>query len=664
MHRSRTKQALGIAVAATLATVMTLPGPGAAASPPGWPPAGGNRNPVSTAPFVLPAPAVLAVRALPGALPAKGGEATAVGKVRGATSCRLAVLGDHGVKVTLPKLANCSKGPYRERIGFGSDHTKSPVVVKLGLIAGRPGATSARGVFYVVVAGTPVVGIPAHPAVLSARAVPWRLTSKGGTATVEGRVAGAKVCRLAVLTDPGVKVALPKPANCSKGAYREKVAFGANKRRTVAVVKLGLFPYGLVHKYVGTFFVVLAGASAPVTPRGTAHAPTTTTSPTTTTTPATGSQGSGGAPPPPIIGPIPPSNPLPSPTTTVPSTSTSSTTTVPPTTTTAPTTTVPSTTTSSTTTVPPTTTTAPTTTVPATTTTKTAPTTTTTMTPLTSTASEVSYNWSGYTAQPTGGLSYQDATGTFTVPSFATAQTSCNDPVSTWVGVDGAAGSGYLLQAGVDTSTEDYATSTCNKSATYQEPWYEVITPTNVAPEQLILTWNAGTLAGQPAKIVAGNQVQVTITKAPDSTNDVWDVTLQDLTTGGAYAMSTPWAGPGTSAEWVVEDLDQPGNSACTWYPPGATDVRLCPLPDFNPVAFSDLGISPGGSTASWTNWRIGYQYPSLVSNPSTLELNGSFTVYYTPPASGPEAPANAPAARSRSAHGFIGPGGIVPTHR
>ena len=66
---------------------------------------------------------------------------------------------------------------------------------------------------------------------------------------------------------------------------------------------------------------------------------------------------------------------------------------------------------------------------------------------------------------------------------------------------------------------------------TYQEPWYEIITPNNVAPQQLILTWNAGTLDGQPAKIATGDGVQVTIAKAPDSTNDVWDVTLQDLTT-------------------------------------------------------------------------------------------------------------------------------------
>lgn len=68
---------------------------------------------------LTPAPVVLSARAAPGALPAKGGTVEVVGKVRGATLCRLAVLGDHGVKVTLPKPADCASGTYREPVTFG-----------------------------------------------------------------------------------------------------------------------------------------------------------------------------------------------------------------------------------------------------------------------------------------------------------------------------------------------------------------------------------------------------------------------------------------------------------------------------------------------------------------------------------------------------------------
>jgi hypothetical protein len=107
-------------------------------------------------------PVVLAAHASPPSLPNVGGAVSVVGRVRDATTCRLAVLGDHGVKVALPKSVNCADGSYRAQVGLGPDLGQPPVVVKLGLFAG-----SARGVFYVVVAGN-----PAHPAVLSARAYP------------------------------------------------------------------------------------------------------------------------------------------------------------------------------------------------------------------------------------------------------------------------------------------------------------------------------------------------------------------------------------------------------------------------------------------------------------------------------------------------------------
>ncbi len=100
--------------------------------------------------------------------------------MRDATTCRLAVLADHGVKVTLPKLAGCADGPYRAKVGFGPDLRQQPVVVKLGLFASRPGAPTALGVFYVVVAGN-----PAHPAILSARAYPWELPAKGQWTTID-----------------------------------------------------------------------------------------------------------------------------------------------------------------------------------------------------------------------------------------------------------------------------------------------------------------------------------------------------------------------------------------------------------------------------------------------------------------------------------------------
>lgn len=90
---------------------------------------------------------------------------------------------------------------------------------------------------------------------------------------------------MAVLSDHGVKVHLPKLVGCDKGVYDEHVTFGANPRHVATNVKLGLFPYGLVHKYVGAFFVSLAArpkhglASTTVVPAVASATTTSTTNP-------------------------------------------------------------------------------------------------------------------------------------------------------------------------------------------------------------------------------------------------------------------------------------------------------------------------------------------------------------------------------------------------
>ena len=133
----------------TIAALL-LPAAPAAALP--WSAArmGASTGPAS---IELPAPAVLSARALPGTLPAEGGTVEVVGKARWAATCRLAVLADpqrgpKAVRVSLPEPATCADGSYREPVSFGPNGTKFAVVVKLGLFA-----SSARGVFYVVVRG-------------------------------------------------------------------------------------------------------------------------------------------------------------------------------------------------------------------------------------------------------------------------------------------------------------------------------------------------------------------------------------------------------------------------------------------------------------------------------------------------------------------------------
>ncbi|MGC8628414.1 MAG: hypothetical protein ACP5VR_12860, partial [Acidimicrobiales bacterium] len=145
----------------------------------------------------------------------------AVGKVRNATACHLAVLGDHGVKVTLPKPADCAGGTYREPVGLGPNATKSPVTVKLGLFAGP-----ALGVFYVVV----VKPVPAHPGILEARANPWEMSYKGGWTTITGKIVNAKTCHLVALDWAHPELAAQP---CTSGNFTQKLWLSPNAKPVV-----------------------------------------------------------------------------------------------------------------------------------------------------------------------------------------------------------------------------------------------------------------------------------------------------------------------------------------------------------------------------------------------------------------------------------------------
>ena len=104
---------------------------------------------------------------------------------------------------------------------------------------------------------------PPRPAVLVADATPAQLPSSGGAVTVTGSVRGATRCRLAVLKDSGIKVALPEPDGCFDGMYGETVRFGPDKTDRPVTIKLGLFAAGPKStSSPGAFYVVVAGKSA------------------------------------------------------------------------------------------------------------------------------------------------------------------------------------------------------------------------------------------------------------------------------------------------------------------------------------------------------------------------------------------------------------------
>ena len=196
-----------------------------------------------------------------------------------------------------------------------------------------------------------------------------------------------------------------------------------------------------------------------------------------------------------------------------------------------------------------------------------------------------SKNWSGYVLT---GATYTGVTGTFNVPSLGSAPTDAM--ASQWVGIDGATPDDpSLIQAGV---AEQYSAST-NTYLVYA--WVEELP----APATAI-----------PLAVVSGDEVTVTIAQISAGQ---WGILVKDDSTGQQYSTAMAYAGPATSAEWIVEA------------PTLAATGTIVTLANFAPVTFTQLGVDPvlGALTRV-----VMFQNGVPVSVPSDLSPNG-FTVAY-----------------------------------
>jgi len=148
-------------------------------------------------------------------------------------------------------------------------------------------------------------------------------------------------------------------------------------------------------------------------------------------------------------------------------------------------------------------------------------------------ANQHSLNWAGYIRT---GSNFTSASGTWTVPKLASTYDGYS---STWVGIDGATSDDkFLIQTGTEADV-------VNGKRSYRA-WWEVITPTNVAPETLF-----SNLAISP-----GDSITATVSRLASGR---WSMTLIDNTTGRRASHTTAFAGPGSSAEWIQEDTDVDG---------------------------------------------------------------------------------------------------------
>lgn len=167
-----------------------------------------------------------------------------------------------------------------------------------------------------------------------------------------------------------------------------------------------------------------------------------------------------------------------------------------------------------------------------------------------------SLNWAGYIR--TGGH-FTSAAGSWTVP---TLKSTHNGFSSTWVGIDGAtADDHFLIQTGTEADVVGGRRS--------YRAWWEIITPLDVAPETVF----------KSLTIHPGDAISASVSK---NANGMWTLRLRDNTTGRSAVHTAPFAGPGSTAEWIQEDTWVNGyiSTAPNW---GSVTFRLLRLNHANP---------------------------------------------------------------------------------
>jgi hypothetical protein len=174
-----------------------------------------------------------------------------------------------------------------------------------------------------------------------------------------------------------------------------------------------------------------------------------------------------------------------------------------------------------------------------------------------------SSNWSGYAETGT----FTSVSGSWTVPTAAAGATTTTRRYgfgfggssttswysATWLGIDGFNNSN-LIQTGTE---QDYYGGAAHYSA-----WWEILPA-------------AETVISEPVQ--PGDVITATITKTPTqvsvggggffgrshaTTEYEWAITIADKTREWTFSTTQPYAGTGTSAEWIVEAPEVNGQIA------------------------------------------------------------------------------------------------------
>src|SRR5919201_1127519 len=183
-----------------------------------------------------------------------------------------------------------------------------------------------------------------------------------------------------------------------------------------------------------------------------------------------------------------------------------------------------------------------------------------------------SNNWFGYNqgTLEQGGKMFHSITGDWTVPT-ATQHTNGQDEFSSdWIGIGGGCidaactvGDNTLIQTGTE---QDVSGGKASYSA-----WYELI------PAPSITITNVS--------VHPGDHMHASIAETVSGA-EVWNITLQNVTTGQTFSTTVPYTSTHATAEWIEE----------TPLIFGTGGVGLAALPNLTNVPFT--GATTNGANA------------------------------------------------------------------
>ena len=172
-------------------------------------------------------------------------------------------------------------------------------------------------------------------------------------------------------------------------------------------------------------------------------------------------------------------------------------------------------------------------------------------------ATWASSNWSGYAETGT----FPAISGSWTVPTASAGATTTSGfgrhgsttsawYSATWLGVDGFNNSN-LIQTGTE---QDFYGGSAHYSA-----WWEILPAAETVIAKPVLpgdTLTATIRETSTVVTVGGGR------RGRGTTEHEWTITLQDPTQNWSFTTTQPYAGMGTSAEWVVEAPEVNGTIA------------------------------------------------------------------------------------------------------